>query len=102
MNFSVTVTDYSNTRGGKSGVALKSQVGARGRVSFAGPLITNPFSLDGQLEATGLTLATLKPYVESRVNVVFTDGTLAAKGRMSDRRCPTTRRFARLEGRMSP
>jgi hypothetical protein len=82
-DFSATVTDYTNTRGGKSGIALKSRVGERGRLSFTGPITTNPFSLDGRVEATGLGLVALKAYVEPRVNVVFTDGALAAKGRMS-------------------
>ncbi len=74
---------FTNARAGKTDVTVRAQVGARGRVAFAGPITTNPLTVEGQLETTGLALGTLKPYIESRVNVVLTDGTLAAKGRMS-------------------
>ena len=78
-----TATDFTNARGGKANVTVRAQVGARGRIAFTGPVTTNPLTVEGQLETTGLALVALKPYVEPRVNVVITDGMLAAKGRMS-------------------
>ena len=82
-NLSATVTDWSNAPGAKSGLTLRTQVGERGRVAFAGPFATSPFSLDGRLEASGLALTAIRPYVEPRVNVVLTGGTLAAKGNLA-------------------
>ena len=78
-----TVTHLTNARGGKSDVTVRAQVGARGRIAFTGPVTTNPLTVEGRLETTGLALPALKPYIESRVNVVLTEGTLAAKGRLS-------------------
>ena len=80
---SLVVTDFSNARNAKATMNLRARIGNRGNVSFTGPVTTNPFSLSGQLDASGLDLVALKPYVEPRVNVVLTSGTLAAKGRLA-------------------
>ena len=78
-----TATDFTSPRAGKSNITVHAQVGAGGRVAFAGPISTDPLTVDGQLETTGLSLVALRPYIESRVNVVLADGTLAAKGNLS-------------------
>jgi hypothetical protein len=39
-------------------------------------------AVDGQLDLKAFPLVALKPYVEPRVNVVITDGTLTAKGQL--------------------
>ena len=57
--------------------------GERGRLAFRGKLATNPFALDGELEATALALVSAKPYFEPRVEVVVTGGTLDARGRVA-------------------
>ena len=80
---SLLVTDFSNARNAKMAMTLRARIGNRGRLSFTGPVTTNPFSLAGQLDASGLNLVALKPYVEPHVNVVLTSGTLAAKGRLA-------------------
>ena len=82
-NLSATVSDWSNAPGAKSGLTLRTQVGERGRLAFAGPFAASPFSLDGRLEASGLALTAIRPYVEPRVNVVLTGGSLAAKGNLA-------------------
>ena len=82
-NLSATATDWSNARGAKSKLTLRMRLGEAGRLSFAGPVGTNPFSMAGTLDASGLALTTVRPYVEKHVNVVLTSGTLAAKGEVS-------------------
>jgi uncharacterized protein involved in outer membrane biogenesis len=82
-DLALDVTDLSNARGARSTVSLRARVGERGRVSFAGPITSNPVSATGQLDASGLGLVAVKAYVESNVNVVLTGGTLAAKGRLA-------------------
>ena len=80
---SATATNLSNARGTKSPLTLRARIGESGRVAFTGPVATRPLSLAGNLDASGLALVAVKPYVEPRVNVVLTDGTLAVKGRLS-------------------
>jgi hypothetical protein len=82
-NLTATATDWSNARGSKSRLTLRTRLGDAGRLSFAGPVGTNPFSVAGTLDASGLALTTVRPYVEKHVNVVLTGGTLAAKGDVS-------------------
>lgn len=82
-DLSLTVANFTNARGAKSEMRLRTRLGERGRLSFTGPLTTNPFSISGRLDAAGLNLVSLKPYVESRVNVVLTGGALAAVGQLA-------------------
>lgn len=79
----MTARDYSNARDAKVKVALTSRIGARGRGAWEGAVGTNPFSLAGTVDVTGLDLVPIRPYVESRVNVSLTGGSLAAKGRVT-------------------
>jgi uncharacterized protein involved in outer membrane biogenesis len=77
------ISDFTNARGVNSGVALRANVGDRGRVAFNGTFVNNPLAASGQLDARALSLVALKPYIEPQVNVVLTDGRLAAKGRVT-------------------
>jgi hypothetical protein len=79
----VTAANYTNARGGEVDVTARTRVGERGRIAFTGPVVTNPFALAGNIDASGLALVAVKPYLEPRVNVVLTNGTLAAKGRVA-------------------
>jgi uncharacterized protein involved in outer membrane biogenesis len=79
-DLSLEASNYSNARDARSTVALRARVGERGRVAWNGTLTTNPVSLSGRLDASGLDLVKLRPYVESQVNVSVTGGMLAAKG----------------------
>lgn len=82
-DLSLSIGDYSNARGAKSQLALRTRLGDRGRFAFEGPVVTNPFSIAGRLDASGLGLVSVRPYVESQVNVSLTGGQLAAKGNLS-------------------
>jgi uncharacterized protein involved in outer membrane biogenesis len=77
----VTAANVGNARGGKSTLTLRTRVGDRGRVAWTGALATNPWGADGKIDVTGLDLVPLRPYLESRVNVSLTAGTLGASGR---------------------
>jgi uncharacterized protein involved in outer membrane biogenesis len=79
----VTAASLSSAPGTTAQVTARAQVGRQGRVAFAGPITRNPFRMAGQLDVAAFTLTTLKPYVEPLVNVVLTDGTLQARGRLS-------------------
>jgi hypothetical protein len=72
--------NWSNARGAKSVVDVHARVGNRGRLSWNGTLGTNPIALGGRVDVAGLDLVTVRPYVESQVDVSVTSGTLAAKG----------------------
>ncbi len=78
----VTARDYSNARNARMAVELRSRIGARARAAYDGTLGTNPFALAGNVDVTGLDLVPVRPYVESRINVSLTGGSLAAKGRV--------------------
>ncbi len=82
-DLSFTAANYSNARNAKSTASLRGRVGERGRVAWNGPLATNPVSFAGQLDVSGVDLVTVRPYVESRVNVSLTAGALAAKGNVA-------------------
>ena len=82
-DLTLDVGDYTNARGATSTLSVRARVGNRGRVSFAGPLKTNPVALAGQLDASGLDLVPVRSYVESHVNVSLTGGLVGAKGRVT-------------------
>lgn len=79
----LTATEATNAPGMQSNVALHAQMEKRGRLAFTGPLATHPLRVSGEVDASGLALALLQPYLEPRVNVVITDGALSAKGRLA-------------------
>jgi hypothetical protein len=81
-DLALTATDVGNAKGTKSNVTLRAQVGDRGRIAFSGPVTRAPFALEGDLDASRLSLAAVKAYFEPRVNVVLTSATVAAKGRL--------------------
>jgi uncharacterized protein involved in outer membrane biogenesis len=79
----VKATDFGSASTGRANFTLRSRVGERGRLSFAGQFANAPLAVSGDLDASDLALLALRPYVEPRVNVVFTGGTLSAKGRLA-------------------
>jgi len=79
----VTATDGSSAPGTTAKIALQAKVGKQGRTAFTGSLTRMPFRMNGEVDVSGFMLTALKTYLEPRVNVVITDGTLRAKGRLS-------------------
>ena len=82
-DLSLTAIGGSSAPGATSHVTLRAKIGKQGHVAFSGPLTRIPFRIDGHLDVSAFNLIALKPYVEPVVNVVLTDGTLQAKGRLS-------------------
>jgi uncharacterized protein involved in outer membrane biogenesis len=81
-DLALTATDVTNASTGRSSVTLRSRVGERGRIAFAGQVVRSPLRVSGDVDASRLGLVAVKSYIEPRVNVVFTDGTVAAKGKV--------------------
>jgi len=79
----VTATGASSAPGVPAKIALQAKVGKQGRIAFSGPLTRMPFRMDGDVDLSGIMLTALKTYLEPQVNVVITNGTLRAKGRLS-------------------
>jgi Domain of Unknown Function (DUF748) len=77
-----TVEDVSNAGGARSKLDVRLRVGDRGRVAVNGAFATNPASANIALDANGLALAPLQPYLDDVVNVTITAGSVGAKGRL--------------------
>ncbi|MFO1306226.1 MAG: DUF748 domain-containing protein [Burkholderiales bacterium] len=82
-DITAVVTGFSNARNSKAEMTLAGKLGERGKIRFAGPVANNPFSISGELDASGLDLVPLKSYVEPHVNVTLVSGAFAAKGRLA-------------------
>ena len=80
---SATATDFGSVAGAESKVTLRGKLGKQGHIAFTGPITRSPLAIRGQLDVSGFALTALKPYIEPHVNVIVTDGTLNAKGRLS-------------------
>jgi hypothetical protein len=78
---SATITDCP-TCAAPAGACAARRWG-EGRLAFTGPFAIDPFSIAGRLDASGLALVMVRPYVEPHVNVVLTGGTFAAKGELA-------------------
>jgi uncharacterized protein involved in outer membrane biogenesis len=79
-DLNVEGTSFSNARAAKSAVALRARVGKSGRVTWKGALATNPVFLSGRIDAAGLDLVSVRPYVESQANLTITGGAVSATG----------------------
>ncbi len=81
-NADIAVDNMSNARGAKSAIEATARIGAAGRLRVSGGFATNPFAADWRIDAAGIDLMPLRPYFESRTNIVVTGGAVAAKGRV--------------------
>lgn len=79
-DFTFEAANFSNARDAKANVTVRARVGKGGRVAWTGKMATNPVTMSGRVDLSGLELITVRPYVESQVNVSVTGGTLAATG----------------------
>ncbi len=80
---SATITDWSNAAW-RQARARAPHAGGRGRPARVHRAVRHRPVLDrGRLDASGLALVMVRPYVEPHVNVVLTGGTLAAKGELA-------------------
>lgn len=79
----ITARDFANTRDARVTLTARSRLGEKGRLAYDGTLVPTPFALAGTVDVSGINLVSVRPYVESQVNVSITAGTLAAKGRVN-------------------
>ena len=83
MEARALLQNYSNARGAKSTVDFRARVGTEGRIALVGPVSTNPVAADWRVDAAGLDLLALRPYLEARTNLVITGGRLSTRGRLA-------------------
>lgn len=79
----LTADNVTNARGKRGNVVVRARTGDGGRIAMQGPIATNPLAARLRIDASGLALAPLQPYLTPYVNVTVTAGTLAAKGRLA-------------------
>ena len=81
-NVDVQVEDLTNARARRSHVRLSAATADGGRIAIDGPIGTQPLAAQLRVEASGLALAPLQPYVDPYVDVTVTGGALAVNGRL--------------------
>ncbi|HEV8500346.1 MAG TPA: DUF748 domain-containing protein [Casimicrobiaceae bacterium] len=81
-NVDVQVEDLTNARARHSHVRLSAATADGGRIAIDGPVGTQPLAAQLRVEASGLALAPLQPYVDPYVDVTVTGGALAISGRL--------------------
>lgn len=79
----IAMDNLSNARGAKGTVDAAARIGTAGRLRVSGALATQPVVADWRIDASGIDLIPLRPYFESRTNIVVTGGAVAAKGRVT-------------------
>lgn len=79
----IIAENFSNARNAKGTIDIAARVGGGGRLRTNGTLSTNPFAGDWRIDARALDLVPLRPYFESRTNIIVTSGAVTAKGRLT-------------------
>ena len=64
-------------------VAVDARVGAKGRLRLEGTTSARPLAGTLRVDASGLDLVPLRPYFQSRTNVIVTSGAVGARGRVT-------------------
>jgi uncharacterized protein involved in outer membrane biogenesis len=70
--------------GTRANVDLAARIGTKGRIAVKGTASAQPLAADAAIDVAAIDLAPFQPYVfASGANVVVTDGTLNARGRLA-------------------
>ena len=77
-----TVENYSTASGARAAIDVAARIAPKGRVGIKGTLVADPLAADWRINATGIDLVPLRPYFEPRTNIVFTGGSVGARGRV--------------------
>ena len=75
--------NWSNAPGTRSTVRLGATVNGTGTVSARGSLVLSPFAAQLDVDARRLGFAFAQPYIDPRVNLAVTSGSLTARGRLT-------------------
>ena len=79
----VRAENYSNGRDKRGTLELRTRVGSAGRLAVNGPFGTNPVAASFRIDAQGIALPPLQPYLDPRVNATVTAGAAVAKGTLA-------------------
>ena len=79
----VQMENISNGRGKRGALDLRSKVGSNGRLAVKGPLGTNPVGGNLRIDAQGIALAPLQPYLDGIANLTVTSGNVNVKGNVA-------------------
>jgi hypothetical protein len=74
--------DLTNASARHSRIRVSAATADGGRIAIEGPVATQPLALQLRVDASGLALAPLQPYVDPYVDVTVTGGALAVSGRL--------------------
>lgn len=74
--------DLTNASARHSRIRVSAATADGGRIAIEGPVATQPLALQLRVDASGLALAPLQPYVDPYVDVTVTGGALAVNGRL--------------------
>jgi len=78
----ISADNIDNAASGTVGFDVVARIGAAGRAHVQGTLDKAPLRADVRIDARGIDIVPMKPYFESRTNVVVTRGAASAKGRL--------------------
>ncbi|HEX6792587.1 MAG TPA: DUF748 domain-containing protein [Casimicrobiaceae bacterium] len=78
-----TVADVGSAPKGRATVDAAIRVGTGGRLRLRGSVATDSFATDLRVDAAKIDLVPLRPYFESRTNIVLTRGAVSAQGRVA-------------------
>ena len=79
----LTVVDAGNAAKGEAAVEAAIRVGTGGRLRLRGSVANEPFATDLRVDAAKIDLVPLRPYFESRTNIVLTRGAVSTHGRVA-------------------
>ena len=94
----LTADNVGNAASGAVHVEAATRIGTAGRARVKGSLDKAPLRADLRIAASGIDLVSIKPYLESRTNVIVTRGTAGANGRLVYATTPRGAASARYQG----
>jgi len=78
----IVLADFTSAPRQNATLDAALRVGAAGRVRVRGSVGIDPLAANVRVDANRIDIVPLRPYFESRTNVVLTRGTVGAKGRV--------------------
>lgn len=98
---SARASNLSTARNAVARASLRAKVNERGLVGLTGTAALNPLTARLDIEAQGLALLPLQPYLADRVNFSLAGGTLGVKGRFTLESDAGGSRRTSFEGRLT-